>query len=158
MGITCKLLLLLLNISYDSSFPVNRFHFSYQTWRSCRGFCLLTSSVLLIWWCHHIHGVASNSPRLCSLVSLSFWSRWLPFDSFFCLALNQLFLLPPSLWCDFHSLPGPLGQIYWSLILFSIPGIFLIPCVVYVFLVFVQMSSIFKYLKLRQSNFWELTH
>ena len=66
-------------------------------------------------WHHLLHGVALNCPCLYSLLSLSFWSRWLPlFVGFFCLALYQWISLHPSLWYDFQSLHGLLGRICWS--------------------------------------------
>ena len=65
---------------------------------------------------HHTHSVAHNCPHLCSLVSCSFWPRWLTlFAGFFCLPLSQWFSLPPSLLCDFQSLHDLWWWICWIL-------------------------------------------
>ena len=72
---------------------------------TCRGFCLTLQAEFFSTndeWRHRTRGVARNCPWLCSLVSLSFWSRWLPlFVGFFCLTLYQWLSLPPYLCCDF---------------------------------------------------------
>ena len=125
-------------------FQIKSFHFSYP---KLRYFFLPTKALV---WCytsadgchHHKRGVACNCPRLCSLVSLSFWSRWLPLFVGSSVWVCQWLSLPPSLWswCDFQFVAWSVmaDLLKLDLSLFPAPCVFLIVHVVCILPVFVQ--------------------